>query len=184
MPNPLTVDELELAKKLRREGETWAAIGRTLGKRDNTVRAAVSVEFREHRAMLAAAWSRRRRTRPDSMGDIGVGPECPRPHNGEPPERLHIPPEVLEDRDRRRELDPISITAALLGDPLPGRSALDQRKPHLVVSNDDRDVDEDLRREAIEERRQRNRRRTIHRTYDDWKTDADEQQEEPECSNA
>lgn len=38
----------------------------------------------------------------------------------------HIPPDVLDDRDRRADLLPRDLTAALQGDPLPGRSALDR----------------------------------------------------------
>jgi hypothetical protein len=38
-------------------------------------------------------------------------------------------PEQLYDRDQRLALSPRSLTAALLGDPLPGRSALDRRQP-------------------------------------------------------
>jgi hypothetical protein len=38
--------------------------------------------------------------------------------------KLEIPQEVLDDRDRRRDLEPQSITASQFGDPLPGYSAL------------------------------------------------------------
>jgi len=38
-----------------------------------------------------------------------------------------IPDEVLRDRDERLKLAPASLTAALMGDPIPGRSALDMR---------------------------------------------------------
>lgn len=44
----------------------------------------------------------------------------------EPPP-IKVPEDRIADRDRRRALSPASITAALLGDPLPGRSALDLR---------------------------------------------------------
>lgn len=36
--------------------------------------------------------------------------------------------EALAERDRLAMLEPVSLTAALLGDPLPGRSALDKRR--------------------------------------------------------
>lgn len=39
---------------------------------------------------------------------------------------LPTPPEVLADLERRRALRPRDLTAVLLGDPLPGRSALDR----------------------------------------------------------
>jgi IS30 family transposase len=41
--------------------------------------------------------------------------------------RIEIPEEVLVDRERRRDLQPRDLTAALCGDPLPGRSALERR---------------------------------------------------------
>jgi hypothetical protein len=40
--------------------------------------------------------------------------------------RVDVPLEVLADRDARASLLPVSLTQALLGDPLPGRSALDR----------------------------------------------------------
>lgn len=43
------------------------------------------------------------------------------------PERTIVPAFVLEDRERRYQLAPRDLTAALLGDPLPGLSALEQR---------------------------------------------------------
>jgi hypothetical protein len=36
--------------------------------------------------------------------------------------------QLIADRERRRELIPRDLTAALMGDPLPGLSALDQRR--------------------------------------------------------
>ena len=39
-----------------------------------------------------------------------------------------IPDEVEADRDARKELRPRDLTAQLLGDPLPGYSALDRRR--------------------------------------------------------
>jgi hypothetical protein len=41
--------------------------------------------------------------------------------------RLSIPQHVLDERERRRELEHTSVTAAFCGDPLPGYSALDRR---------------------------------------------------------
>ncbi len=36
----------------------------------------------------------------------------------------------------------------------------------------EREPDDDERREAKEQRRMRRQRRSMHRTYDDWKTDS------------
>lgn len=41
--------------------------------------------------------------------------------------RAPVPPHVLAERDAIIAASPRSLTAALLGDPLPGRSALDRR---------------------------------------------------------
>ena len=40
---------------------------------------------------------------------------------------ITIPEQVLRDRDHRMSLWPSDVMAALMGDPVPGRSALDQR---------------------------------------------------------
>lgn len=42
-------------------------------------------------------------------------------------ERIEIPATVLAERDRRRYLAPANLTAGLMGDPLPGGSALDRK---------------------------------------------------------
>jgi transposase-like protein len=42
-------------------------------------------------------------------------------------EDMHIPSHVLADRERRKNLEPASVTAAFFGDPLPGYSALERR---------------------------------------------------------
>jgi hypothetical protein len=46
-----------------------------------------------------------------------------------------VPDAVMAERDRVT-LAPLTISQALLGDPPPGRSALDKRRPHLVASHD------------------------------------------------
>lgn len=48
---------------------------------------------------------------------------------------LVVPDRVIAERDRARDLEPRDLTAALCGDPLPGRSALDRRRavrPEIV----------------------------------------------------
>ena len=43
-------------------------------------------------------------------------------------DRLYVPGDILRDRDRRQNLARcMSLTARLMGDPPPGRSALDNR---------------------------------------------------------
>lgn len=55
--------------------------------------------------------------------------------NGHNVATIGIPESVLADRDARLAMEPQSITAALMGDPPPGRSALDKRQIRLVRSN-------------------------------------------------
>ena len=43
------------------------------------------------------------------------------------PDVTHVPPEVLADRDRRMQLAPRDLTAAIMGDPLPTCSYLESR---------------------------------------------------------
>lgn len=131
MPNPLKPDELAMAKRLRHKGVAWAVIAKTLGRSRIYVRRALDVEFRDHRNMLQANWVKKRQTQ--------LGPPAPKPHRQNNPlesQRLYVPADVLADRDRRAEIAPSSVTAALMGDPPIGRSALDQRKPRIVVRNE------------------------------------------------
>lgn len=44
------------------------------------------------------------------------------------PAQVVVPENVLADREARLSLRPASRTAELMGDPLPGRSALDKRR--------------------------------------------------------
>jgi hypothetical protein len=46
--------------------------------------------------------------------------------------RPHVPPAVLEDRDRRSALE-LTANMLMFGDPPPGRSALDQRNKAPAV---------------------------------------------------
>jgi hypothetical protein len=48
----------------------------------------------------------------------------------------------------------------------------------------EREVDEDERREALEQRRARRRTRTLYRTYDDWKLASPDDETEEEVSDA
>jgi plasmid stabilization system protein ParE len=46
---------------------------------------------------------------------------------GQNPDMTQVPPELIEDRDRRYSIMPRDLTALLCGDPLPGMSALERR---------------------------------------------------------
>lgn len=45
-----------------------------------------------------------------------------------------VPAECMEERERALAA-PMSLTALLMGDPAPGRSALDKRRIRLIVNN-------------------------------------------------
>lgn len=47
-------------------------------------------------------------------------------------EVTEIPDEVLRDRDERLRKSPASLTAELMGDPIPGRSALDLKNNQTI----------------------------------------------------
>ncbi len=51
-----------------------------------------------------------------TRSDLGIGQ----------PTRLDIPPDILADAERIKHLEHESLTGRLMGDPLPGRSALDR----------------------------------------------------------
>ncbi|MBZ0149131.1 MAG: helix-turn-helix domain-containing protein [Pseudorhodoplanes sp.] len=60
------------------------------------------------------------------IGEVCQGHARAIHHNAQ---AVHIPAPVLAARDERLALSPRDLTAAIAGDPLPGLSALDRRKP-------------------------------------------------------
>lgn len=136
----LTPEQLERAAQMRtRDKITWAKIASQFGVTEYVLRCAVDKGYHMRQRALCSNAKRRRQGLPVLEREL-PGPQF----SGPPPVRakLHIerafraPAEVLAERDRRMALEHASLTAALLGDPLPGRSALDKRKPHLVSSHD------------------------------------------------
>lgn len=121
METCLTPAEIRTARELRIHGKNWREIGDAVKRSSETVRRAIDPDFREFRQRQVNA-ARDRRTgkepRParyiQSLGNHVVTSM-----------REIAPPEVLAERDRRSEL-PRTIGMLLLGDPLPGRSALER----------------------------------------------------------
>jgi hypothetical protein len=124
----LTPNLLEKAKALRAEGIGWHRITKQLGVSEYVLRCALEPEYRQYklglntrqRAQIAARMVVVKRPRPVShtaQPEARYGPAKP-------------PADVLAARDLALELRlrPRSVTAQPLGDPLPGRSALDQRR--------------------------------------------------------
>ncbi len=119
--NPWTPEEIELAAELYRR-----AVTNLYGDRRHTAGA-------EHRVDQIIAEQLHRTIASVELRRTMYGPsyENPRTTGVIPkivPAQLGPPDCVLAERDRRRELEPSSITARLMGDPLPGRSALDRRR--------------------------------------------------------
>lgn len=99
----LTHEQRDMITKLHAEGHGHAAIARQLGLTYKQVSNRVARErMKVHEREIKRA-----------LGYPDKGPE--------------IPHYVWTDRDRRLSITPRDITAALMGDPLPGMSALERR---------------------------------------------------------
>lgn len=105
-------DEWLVARALARHGESVEAIAAKV----NRTPKAVQRRFQKRGAARLLPRSRPIE-RTSAMFD----------HLPEHLDRAIIPDAVRADRDRRADLRPISLTAFCFGDPLPGRSALDNR---------------------------------------------------------
>lgn len=77
--------------------------------------------------MRRAGQTLRQIARALKRGPCGVDEKLRRVGLGPPPRGYSVPPEVLERREREA-LAPRTIHHMLLGDPLPGRSALDRKR--------------------------------------------------------
>jgi hypothetical protein len=107
----LTPEQINLAKILHRNGATALQIAAQFQCHGDTVLRIVDIEWRNRRnAQIREARAIRDTRR------LG------RRKHGAPP---RPPSEVLADRDRSREAE-LTANMVVLGDPLPGRSALDR----------------------------------------------------------
>jgi hypothetical protein len=96
----LTSDEIHTARLLWREGKTFGAIARHLGRDRETIRDACKGLAR----MV--------------IHDV---------------QTVAVPDHVLAERDRTLAQAPRDLIAAVVGDPLPGRSALDRTMASVVA---------------------------------------------------
>ena len=97
----MTQETLDLARGLKAEGYTWGDVAEMVG---------VSMSGLQQRLGPVCAVDSKRRRR-DRKFDL---------------QRRFVPAAVLAERAQRLAVEP-TINQLLLGDPLPGRSALDQR---------------------------------------------------------
>jgi hypothetical protein len=126
----LTPNLIEQALAMRAEGVGWHRITKQLRVSEYVLRCAVEPEYRKYKRSL----NLRQRM---EIAARAVVVKRPRPVNHAVHHEVrnnnaarHPPADVLAARDLALELRlrPRSVTAQLLGDPLPGRSALDQRQ--------------------------------------------------------
>jgi hypothetical protein len=125
----LTPNLLEKARAMRAEGVGWYRITKQLRVSEYVLRCALEPEYRKYKLGL------NHRQRAQVAARLAVV-KRPRPVNHSAHQQQanyaarNPPAEVLAARDLALELrlQPRSVTAQLLGDPLPGRSALDQRQ--------------------------------------------------------
>lgn len=112
MPLVLTEEQIAEGLRLRASGETWKGVARRLGLKQvgtTEIHEALDPGYRELRLQM-----HRSKARSNHKG-VRL-----RPNNATYVVR-DIPAEVIADRDRR-----LGMPAPMLGDPPPGRSALDQ----------------------------------------------------------
>jgi hypothetical protein len=117
---PVTPNLIEQAKLLRRNHLSWRGIAIRLDVSEWHIHCAVEPGFREHRMA---------RQRPRQRADYKRPTVNSAVHHQVRYVHRHPPPEVLREAELALELrlQPRSVTAELLGDPISGRSALDQK---------------------------------------------------------
>lgn len=110
MSKTLNDHQIEQARMMRERGESWRFIGRTFGVSEMTVMTKVDPVAAEKRRQYQANWRA-------AHGINSRGRATDR--------RL----EVFEPRQHWSTVpsDTRNLTAMIMGDPLPGRSALDRR---------------------------------------------------------
>ena len=134
--NQLTPLMIEQAKALRAEGYGWLAIGKKLQVSEYVIRCELEPEFHQYRIAQAR---QARRYPPDRKPEPPVLKK--RLRRIRPDDRINktghavfgnrvVPDDVWREREvfLERMLQPRELTAELLGDPGPGRSALDKRQ--------------------------------------------------------
>lgn len=112
----LTEEQTALVKDLRAQGMAYHRIAERLNVSLQIVHRILDPGYM---ARQRANWARERQREREANAGI-LRPDLNKA--AEPPDY------VLAERDCRMSLEPASLTAAILGDPLPGQSALDQRK--------------------------------------------------------
>lgn len=120
----ITDKQVERATKLLADGHSWRAIAAEVGASHDGIRRRVDPKYR---AMKNEASNKaNRRYSSTYYGSTGVSANV---HSKRPPEEVIA--ECAMAHARRR-----SLTAEVLGDPLPGRSALDKMRAAQTSADD------------------------------------------------
>lgn len=102
---------LEIARRMRADGAAWYRIQRRVGRNEYWVRCRIEPGYREKRLAQRTALRSKKRTVPPKNRVV-----------------KRAEPDDAEVRARKAEIpkDTRDATARFFGDPIPGRSALDQ----------------------------------------------------------
>lgn len=122
-----TQKEIKQLKKLLADGLSHAVIGERMNRTEAAVQfklRSLSASEKQLRRWKDAANAKRRLKRAQERLELNRNAV----RRVEDNSNFQVPPAVLEDRSRRRELEHQSLTSAFFGDPLPGYSALDQNE--------------------------------------------------------
>lgn len=123
---PLSAERTRQARAMRNSGMRWEHICREIGASYYIVRSALDKEWGEATRRKTNMNRHRRKGEPATVPRDLASKLATHPNHVEPV--MRVPAEVLADREQRATLQPASLTAAVFGDPLPGRSALDRRR--------------------------------------------------------
>lgn len=114
--NPLTKHQIKDAKRRLEAGELMSHIARRLHVRHDWLKCLIDPEHDAKRRASRRESARRRRQKEPKHAPV---------HHPEVHVRVIVPHDVLFERERARSQIQ-SLSAFLMGDPLPGRSALDR----------------------------------------------------------
>jgi hypothetical protein len=128
----LTPQLVEQARELRANGVGWHTVSKRTGISEYILRVEIEPHFQEHRReqhrrnvvtrkeLIAKRATMRARVRPNTKGNNG-------PHIVTAFDR--VPDDVLRERDERETAkERRTLAQILLGDPIPGYSALDAKE--------------------------------------------------------
>lgn len=118
--------DLDLVRSLAASGEGWDDLGRRFGMDADALRARVDPVFAERRRLRQNEWRKRRREQ--DRNQFGIVLSATK-FGGD--DIAALSPSDVRARLAERPPDTRSLTGRLLGDPLPGESALDRERQEM-----------------------------------------------------